>query len=92
MTLIQNLQMICLGRFLLGLAAGVLNIVMGRSLDETVPAKYSTLFGCQTNNFICISIFFAMIIGLLLPTNEAEFVHDQNWRVIYAVPIVIALS
>jgi hypothetical protein len=71
MTLIQNLKIICLGRFLLGLAAGVLNIVMGRSLDETVPAKYSTIFGCQTNNFICISVFFAMIFGLLLPTDEA---------------------
>jgi MFS family permease len=67
---------LCLGRFLLGLAAGLLNIVMGKSLDETVPPKYSTMFGCQTNTFICISVFLAMIMGVLLPTHDLDFATD----------------
>jgi len=75
-TQFMTLPSICLGRFLLGYAAGVLNIVMGKSLDETVPQKYSTMFGCQTNTFICISVFLAMIMGLLLPADEAEFATD----------------
>lgn len=77
---------------MLGLAAGVLNIVMGKSLDETVPARYSTMFGCQTNNFICISVFLALILGLVLPTDEAQFAADQHWRAIFAVPIVFAVA
>ena len=27
----------------------------------------------------------------MLPTNEAEFTSDQNWRVIFAVPILFAV-
>jgi hypothetical protein len=61
---------------LIGYAAGVLNIVMGKSLDETVPQKYSTMFGCQTNTFICVSVFLALLMGLLLPSNEADFATD----------------
>lgn len=90
-TEVMSLPTICFGRFLQGYAAGVLNIVMGKSLDETVPSKYATMFGCQTNTFICISVFLALIMGLLLPTSEADFVTDSNWRIIYAMPCVFAV-
>ena len=49
------------------------------------------MFGCQTNTFICVSVFLALIMGLLLPTNEADFVTDSNWRVIFAMPSVFAI-
>jgi hypothetical protein len=33
----MTLKTICAGRLLLGISAGVLNVVAGKSLDETVP-------------------------------------------------------
>ena len=90
-TMVQTLQTICFGRFILGLAAGVLNIVMGKSLDETVPSQYSTLFGCMTNAFICTSVWLAMIMGLILPKEEEDFVADNKWRIVFGMPIVFAM-
>ena len=90
-TMVQTLQTICFGRFILGLAAGVLNIVMGKSLDETVLSQYSTLFGCMTNAFICTSVWLAMIMGLILPKEEEDFVADNNWRIVFGMPIVFAM-
>ena len=30
-------------------------------------------------------------LGALLPTDEADYVNDEMWRVIYAFPILIAI-
>ena len=38
-TMFGNIPMLCLGRFFCGITAGVLNNVMGKSLDETIPVE-----------------------------------------------------
>ena len=44
----------------------------------------------MTNGFIAIGIMLMFFLGAVLPTDEAEYKDDQNWRIIFAVPIVVA--
>ena len=39
LTMIGNVSMLCLGRFLAGVTGGVVANVMGKSLDETIPGE-----------------------------------------------------
>jgi hypothetical protein len=45
----------------------------------------------MTNAFICTSVWLAMIMGLILPKEEEDFVVDNNWRIVFGMPIVFAV-
>ena len=75
-TLILSVPMICIGRFLYGFAAGHANIIMGKSLDETIPREIFGLFGPLTNTIIVIGIMLIWFLGLILPTDEADYEDD----------------
>ena len=91
LTLIRTLPTICLGRFITSFAGGVANIAMGKSIDETMPPRLVGIFGIQTNFLITVGIMFAMFLGAILPQNEADYLDDKNWRIIYAMPGVFAV-
>ena len=40
-TQIGNVPMLCFGRFLSGITAGISNNVMGKALDDTIPVEAS---------------------------------------------------
>lgn len=82
---------LCIGRFLCGIAGGVLNVVLTKSIYETVPSELSGLYGNFTNLFICGGIMLVTLCGLILPTDKADFVSDESWRFIYAMPIVFSI-
>ena len=46
----------------------------------------------MTNGFIAIGIMLMFFLGAVLPTDEAEYKDDQNWRIIFAVPILVAAT
>ena len=75
-TLILSVPTICFGRFLYGVAAGHANIIMGKSLDETVPREIFGLFGPLTNTIIVVGIMIIWFLGLILPTDEADYEDD----------------
>ena len=90
-TLVRTVPTICLGKFLYGVTAGHTNIVMGKSIDETLPIAISGQFGTLTNTYICVGIMICFFLGALLPKDEADYADDEMWRVIYAMPIFIAI-
>ena len=69
-TMIGTIPTLCLGRFLCGITAGILNNVMGKSLDETVPVEIFGQFGTLQNCYICLGFPMSYILGAILPTEE----------------------
>lgn len=58
---------LCIGRFMYGFAAGHLNIIMAKSIDETMPASIKASFGIGTNAFLRIGIMLIFFLGAILP-------------------------
>jgi len=48
-------------------------------------------FGALTNLYLVVGILFTAAMGLVLPTDPALYMADENWRVIYGVPAIISL-
>ena len=82
---------LCVGRFALGLASGVLTVCFSKSIYETVPENVSGLFVGMTNFYITLGVMLATLAGVALPTNKDDFKDDEMWRLVYACPIIIAL-
>ena len=76
LTQIPDVRTICLGRFLYGVTAGHANIIMGKSIDETIPANISGQFGVLLNCYICVGMMSSYFLGALLPTEPSEFKDD----------------
>ena len=54
-----------------GFAAGHLNIIMAKSINETVPASAKGQFGIFTNAYLRIGIMLLFFLGAILP-DEPE--------------------
>ena len=78
------------GRFLHGVGAGVMAVVSGKSINETIPAKYLGSFGSMTAFYITVGILLVSIFGSVLP-DPSEYEKDDNCRIIYGMPAIIAL-
>ena len=92
LTLIRNLATICIGRFILGVASGMLNVACGKSIDETAPVHLQGAFGALTNLGINFGIMIIMLLGYILPSDVEGQKTDQNWRIIFAIPGFIAFA
>ena len=66
-TLITNLYIIVLGRFIHGLCTGVFMTGGPRFLDETVPSHLLGTFGTYTNVYANLGLLVVMSLGLGLP-------------------------
>lgn len=91
LTMITTVPTICIGRFLYGVTAGHANIIMSKSLDETVPKEVFHLFGILTNAIINVGLMFTWFLGALLPTEEEDYKDDNMWRIIFLMPCLIAV-
>ena len=54
-----------------GFAAGHLNIIMAKSINQTVPASAKGQFGIFTNAYLRIGIMLLFFLGAILP-DEPE--------------------
>jgi len=82
---------LCIGRFVCGFAAGVLNIALSKSIIETVPEKYTGMFGSLSNFYIALGVMLATVSGLVLPHDSAYYEETEWWRFVYACPIIICI-
>ena len=82
-----------LGRFLLGIAGGVANIIYCKSINENYPEKLSSLLAMFCNASICIGLLVAFSMGAILPDPKDVEANkkDELWRVIYLMPAMIGL-
>jgi MFS family permease len=82
---------LCLGRFICGFAAGVLNIALSKSIIETVPEKYTGMFGSLSNFYIATGVMLATVSGAVLPHSSEFYADTEMWRFVYACPIFICI-
>lgn len=88
-TLILTVPTIIIGRFICGIAAGILTMCNAKSIVETVPVKYNGVFGALTNILICYGGLIALSLGLALP-DEEHYKDDEMWRLTYGFPMVLS--
>ena len=83
---------LCFGRLAYGFAAGHLNIIMAKSINETIPASVRGQFGIATNAYLRVGIMLIFFLGAILPDEPQEMVDDDiKWRIIFSVPFWIAI-
>lgn len=82
--------MICFGRFLFGICAGVFLVAAPKMIDETIPASHLAVFGTVTNTFLSLGITVAIMLGVVLP-DDGDILGrklDNNWRFVYGFPYI----
>ena len=92
-TQVLDVRLICIGRFMYGLTAGHATIIMAKSVDETFPGELASRFGVITNAFNTIGIMLVFFLsGAVVPKDASNYSTNETWRIIYALPCVIALA
>ena len=91
-TLFLNVWAILFGKFVYGLAAGVIIVASSLYLNETIPLAKSATFDFTTNFGVICGITINLVVGLGLPT-DAQGKQDCNlyWRLILGMPLVVVM-
>lgn len=83
--------LLAIGRFFLGVSAGVANVVFGKMITENMPDNLVSKFAMCHNASINVGLVPAFLMGAFLPdpddleANQA----DEKWRIIYLTPALI---
>lgn len=76
MTMFKSLPLICLGRFIIGFVGTAGCLIMGKSIEETLPASMASQYGMLINLFATMGFLISFLFGLLVPTDPSEFAAD----------------
>lgn len=103
LTLIKIKEVVAAGRFLFGLAAGAFSVFVPSFINEITPTELKGPFGSSTQLLITLGILVANLLGIPFPDCISDhcgdnsnpykpgFVGDDYWRVLFAVPVGIAV-
>jgi MFS family permease len=95
LTLIKVIEVVAVGRFLFGLAAGSFTVFVPSFINELTPTELKGPFGASMQILITLGILIANLLGIPLPDTkrpyEPGFVGDDYWRLLFALPIVLAV-
>jgi MFS transporter, SP family, sugar:H+ symporter len=72
LSLIDNMYVICLGRFLFGVAAGGFTVYSPNYINESVPTELKGPLGAMCQFGFCFGIFLPAILGLAIPDDPFE--------------------
>lgn len=91
-SVIKNYEVICFGRFIHGLSAGVLSASSSTLLGGTVPPHLSDMgYSSATNFAIAVGILGAQLLGIGIPLSDHEKYESSYWRAFYLFPIPLCL-
>ena len=65
--MIGTVPFLIFGRFVLGIAAGVYNVIFGKMVIETMPEKSAQKYAMWHNASICFGLMAAFCMGAFLP-------------------------
>lgn len=95
---IETSATIFLGRIVFSICAGAANFCIGKAISETVPCQYGQRYGILVNSGIQFGVLASQSFGIFLPNlnrqdpNNLEALrNDQNWRLIWLVPVIFEL-
>ncbi|KAK9476920.1 major facilitator superfamily domain-containing protein [Lipomyces japonicus] len=80
----SNFYLFMLGRFVSGLGAGSMLIVIPIYLNEISPVEYSGMIGAMCQEFVNLGILFAQVMGVFLSSFS-------GWRVIVSIGGIIGI-
>lgn len=85
-SLVLHFKIMCLGRFLFGLAAGVLLCATPKIMEETIPpALIDKGFGASTNVLMTFFGCGQLLSALGMPTTQQQLATSRYWMVIYGM-------
>ena len=89
----HTVEYLTAARFLLGLSAGLFNVVFAKSMNENHPEELGSKLCMFLNVGICVGVVVAYFMGSILPDpfDYQANSEDENWRYIYAVPGIIGM-
>lgn len=96
--MVENIYVIAVARFFWGLCAGSYSVFCPKYLSEFVPIELRGTFGGIPQFMVCLGIAIPACLSLALAVDPSEahkknpndFFVNQYWRVIWAVPALIA--
>lgn len=103
LTLVKVKEVVVAGRFLFGLATGAFSVFVPSFINEVTPTELKGPIGSSTQIFITVGILIANLLGIPLPDCYIEkcasstapyvpgFIGDDYWRLLFAIPIGIAV-
>ena len=65
-----NVPMLTLARLLCGIGGGVHNVVFGKIVTETIPAKIMSSYCMAHNAMICVGFFTVFLLAAVLPESS----------------------
>lgn len=85
-SLVLQFKVMCFGRFLFGLASGVLLCATPKVMEETIPpALIDKGFGASTNVLMCFFGFGQLLLSLGMPTKQQDLATSRYWMAIYGM-------
>lgn len=94
--LFMTLPTILIGRLVFGISTGLMNFSFNKALNDSVPASQASKYGLLVNSGICLGLFAAGVCSLIVPIEDPQdptsllaLREDQNWRIVYSVPIAV---
>jgi MFS family permease len=91
LSIVGNLYVITVGRFLFGISAGINVVACPKILEETLPSHLMDYgFGTSTATGINFMTMITLLFGLFNPkSNEGgALATSESWRVLFLIPVV----
>jgi MFS family permease len=70
LTLVQKKEVVAVGRFFFGLAAGAFSVFVPSFINELTPTELKGQYGSATQILITVGIFVSNLLGIPLPDNK----------------------
>lgn len=83
-----------MGRLITGVSVGIITVVVPLFISEYSPNdKYRGSLGTLFQVISCVATLGAYAMGMLLPysTETEKIQSSQSWRLMFAVPVAIAI-
>ena len=100
--MIENYEVLCVSRILLGMSAGYYSVIcplysnkkiimIGFVVREISPKEWSGKLTSMHQFNVCFGIFVTSILGLAQPDNTTDSAHSSMWRLQLIFPILPAI-
>jgi len=89
-TLVFNVSMLMIGRFLYGIACGCYSVFCPKYISETAPVEVKGPAGALSQICITFGIFVPFLIGLIFGDNNSDSVNKTEVYLLFLIPIALA--
>ena len=91
--MVTHAATLTIGRLILGIGAGIMNVVFGKYVSETIPQHMVSRFTSSLNFSVCFGFIACFALGYLLPDADDLEANkeDELWRVIWLGPTFVGI-